>query len=176
MSIFLDRLMLADPGGNDLARSRRSPATGPFQFINATFVSVAWRYFPSDIAQLSRVKILALRTNRKFAWKAAEAYTKENAAHLAAAGHRPTFTNFAFGLLAWPWWCQSFHGRNDRFRFDRARREGYIDRSKINRRYQSPETSEECPTTPEEQGELRTVAYKLQALAGAQAPTPGKIC
>ena len=102
MSIFLDRLMMAESGGNDLARSRRSSATGPFQFINATFLSVAQRHFPEDIAQLSRVEILALRTNRKFARKAAEAYTKDDAAHLAAAGHKPTFTNLRLAFLLGP--------------------------------------------------------------------------
>ena len=102
MSIFLDRLMMAESGGNDLARNRRSSATGPFQFINSTFLSVAQRHFPDDVAKLSRVEILALRTNRKFARKAAEAYTKDNAAHLAAAGHKPTFTNLRLAFLLGP--------------------------------------------------------------------------
>ena len=77
MSIFLDRLMMAESGGNHFARNRRSTATGSFQFIVS-------------------------RTDRKFARKAAEAYTKDNAAHLAAAGHKPTFTNLRLAFLLGP--------------------------------------------------------------------------
>lgn len=99
MSIFLDRLMMAESGGNDFARNNRSTATGPFQFIVSTFLSVAERHFPEETSNLSRTQILALRTNRAFARKAAEAYTKDNAAHLAAAGHKPTFTNLRLAYL-----------------------------------------------------------------------------
>lgn len=102
MAIFLDRLMLAESGGNDFARNRRSTATGSFQFIVSTFLSVAERHFPKETEKLSRAEILALRTDRKFARKAAEAYTKDNAAHLAAAGHKPTFTNLRLAFLLGP--------------------------------------------------------------------------
>ncbi|MEM8976011.1 MAG: hypothetical protein AAGD43_28430 [Pseudomonadota bacterium] len=102
MSIFLDRLMMAESGGNDFARNRRSTATGSYQFIVSTFLSVARRHFPAETSKLSRTQILALRTDRKFARKAAEAYTKDNAAHLAAAGHKPTFTNLRLAFLLGP--------------------------------------------------------------------------
>ncbi len=102
MPVFLDRLMMAESGGNDFARNRRSTATGPYQFIVSTFLSVARRHFPAETSKLSRTQILALRTDRKFARKAAEAYTKDNAAHLAAAGHKPTFTNLRLAFLLGP--------------------------------------------------------------------------
>ncbi|MEM9355345.1 MAG: hypothetical protein AAGB04_03960 [Pseudomonadota bacterium] len=102
MSIFLDRLMMAESDGNDFARNRRSTATGPYQFIVSTFLSVARRHFAAETGKLSRAQVLALRTDRKFARKAAEAYTKDNAAHLAAAGHKPTFTNLRLAFLLGP--------------------------------------------------------------------------
>ena len=102
MAIFLDRLMIAESGGNDFARNRRSSATGSFQFIVSTFLSVAERHFPKETSKLSRTQILALRTDRKFSRKAAEAYTKDNAAHLAAAGHKLTFTNLRLAYLLGP--------------------------------------------------------------------------
>ncbi len=99
MEVFLDRLMMAESGGRDFAKNSRSTALGPYQFIVSTFLDVARRYFPKDIEKLSTTEILALRTNRAFARKAAEAYTKENAAVLAAAGHKPTFPNLRLAYL-----------------------------------------------------------------------------
>ena len=50
---FLDRLMMAESGGNDAARNQRSTALGPFQFIKSTFVEVARRHFAEETATLS---------------------------------------------------------------------------------------------------------------------------
>ena len=102
MEVFLDRLMMAESGGRDDARNARSTALGPYQFIVSTFLSVARRHFPSEVEKLSPGQILALRTNRKFARKAAEAYTRDNATSLATAGHKPTFPHLRLAFLLGP--------------------------------------------------------------------------
>jgi len=86
LETFLDRLMMAESGGRDLARNPRSTAVGPFQFIRDTFLDVVRRHFAEETASLSPVAVLGLRTNRAFARRAAEAYAKDNAAHLASEG------------------------------------------------------------------------------------------
>ncbi|MGE3918226.1 MAG: hypothetical protein AB7F78_21240 [Hyphomicrobiaceae bacterium] len=102
MGRFLDQLMLAESGGRDEARNPRSTAVGPYQFIESTFLSVARRHFPAETGALTGPQILQLRTNRPFARKAAEAYTRDNAAHLAAAGHETTFANLRLAFLVGP--------------------------------------------------------------------------
>ncbi|MEO1266162.1 MAG: hypothetical protein AAFV26_10705, partial [Pseudomonadota bacterium] len=93
MAVFLDRLMIAESGGRNNAKNPLSTATGPFQFIESTFIDVMQRYYPKDIEGKTTAEVLALRTDRAISRKAAEAYTKENAAILAADGHAPTFPN-----------------------------------------------------------------------------------
>ncbi|MBN9247828.1 MAG: hypothetical protein J0I81_10340 [Hyphomicrobium sp.] len=51
---------------------------------------------------LSAVALLALRQDRAFAQRAAEAYTKDNAAHLASEGLATSFTNLRLAYLAGP--------------------------------------------------------------------------
>ena len=99
MEMFLDRLMIAESGGNNYARNARSTATGPYQFIEATFLSVLRRHFPERVAKLSTAQILALRTDRGIARDAAKAYTRDNATYLAAAGHKPTFPHLRLAFL-----------------------------------------------------------------------------
>lgn len=99
MARFLDRLMLAESGGRDDARNPRSTAVGPFQFIESTFLEVCRRHFGVEIAALSTPQILALRTNRAFARRAAEAYTRENAAVLASNGIGATNANLRLAFL-----------------------------------------------------------------------------
>jgi len=96
---FLDRLMIAESGGRDDARNPLSTATGPFQFIESTFLDVMRRHFPKVAEGKSRDEILALRTNRKIARDAARAFTEDNAAILAADGHTPTFPNLRLAFL-----------------------------------------------------------------------------
>ncbi len=96
---FLDRLMIAESGGNDQARNRLSTATGPFQFIEETFLSVMRRHFPEKVSKLGVREILALRTDRPTARAAARAFTKDNATYLAAAGHKPTFPHLRLAFL-----------------------------------------------------------------------------
>ena len=102
MALFLDRLMIAESGGRDEARNPRSTAVGPFQFIESTFLSVARRHFAAETGELSTAEILKLRTSRTFARKAAEAFTRDNAAHLAAAGLEASFVNLRLAHLVGP--------------------------------------------------------------------------
>lgn len=102
MTLFLDRLMLAESGGRDDARNPRSTAVGPFQFIESTFLDVARRHFNSETEKLTPAQVLQLRTNRQFARRAAEAFTRDNAAHLAVAGLDPSFANLRLAFLVGP--------------------------------------------------------------------------
>lgn len=99
MAVFLDRLMVAESGGRDRARNPRSSALGPYQFIKSTFLEVMRKHFAEDVAKLSPAQVLALRTNREFSRKAAEAYTRDNAALLAAAEQKPTFPHLRLAYL-----------------------------------------------------------------------------
>ena len=99
---FLDRLMIAESGGDDAARNPRSTALGAFQFIESTFLDVVARHFAEETAALSRTEILALRTDRAFARRAAEAFTRDNAAHLAGEGQPATFPNLRLAYLVGP--------------------------------------------------------------------------
>ncbi|MGH6816126.1 MAG: hypothetical protein ACREC6_10500, partial [Hyphomicrobiaceae bacterium] len=102
LAIFLDRLMHAESSGRDFAANPRSTALGPFQFIKATFLEVARKHFASEIAQLTEEQILALRTNRAFARRAAEAYTRDSADYLSQNGQTPTFVNLRLAFLVGP--------------------------------------------------------------------------
>lgn len=99
---FLDRLMLAESGGRDDARNPRSTAVGPFQFIESTFLDVTRRHFQAETSALETAALLQMRTNRAFARRAAEAFTRDNAVHLAAAGLAPTFANLRLAFLVGP--------------------------------------------------------------------------
>lgn len=99
---FLDRLMLAESAGRDLAANPRSTALGPFQFIKGTFIEVARRHFAAEVASLSDEELLALRTNRDFARRAAAAYSRDNLAHLSEEGLKPTFGHLRLAFLVGP--------------------------------------------------------------------------
>jgi hypothetical protein len=92
LATFLDRLMVAESGGQDAARNPRSTAVGPFQFIEETFLGVVRRHFGEETRSLSTVALLELRQDRAFARRAAEAYSKDNAARLAREGLATSFT------------------------------------------------------------------------------------
>ena len=100
METFLDRLMQSESGGRDTVANPRSTAVGPFQFVVATFLLVAERHFSAETAALTLPQILALRTNRPFARRAAEAFTRDNAAQLAAAGVQPTWPHLRLAFFA----------------------------------------------------------------------------
>lgn len=99
MAIFLDRLMMAESSGRARAKNPLSSATGAFQFIESTWLSVLRRHFPKIVEGKSRAEILALRYDPDTSRKAAEAYTRDNAAVLAADGHAPTFPNLRLAFL-----------------------------------------------------------------------------
>lgn len=101
-ALYLDRLMLAESGGRDDARNPRSTAVGPYQFITATFLSVMRRHFPAEVAGLTDIELLARRTDRATARRAADAYTNDCAAELAAARVGTTFANLRLAFLLGP--------------------------------------------------------------------------
>ena len=102
MEKFLDRLMMAESAGRLDARNPRSTALGPFQFIESTFLIVAKRYFASETAAMTPQQILALRTDASFSRRAAEAYTRENAAVLKASDVEPNYPNLRLAFLLGP--------------------------------------------------------------------------
>ncbi|MBY0562367.1 hypothetical protein [Hyphomicrobium sp.] len=102
LETFLDRLMMAESSGQDGARNPRSTAVGPFQFIKETFLDVVRRHFAEETTSLSAVALLGLRQDRAFARRAAEAYSKDNAAHLASEGLATSFTNLRLAFIAGP--------------------------------------------------------------------------
>jgi len=100
--IFLDRLMRAESGGRDDAANPRSTALGPFQFIKSTFIDVARRHFATEVALLKDDALLALRTDREFARRAASAFSKDNVAFMAEQGLSPTFGHLRLAFLVGP--------------------------------------------------------------------------
>jgi hypothetical protein len=99
---FLDRLMRAESNGRDTAKNPRSTALGPFQFIKSTFLEVMRRHFPADVAKLKEHEILALRTDRGFARRAAQAFSKDNLDYLSDRGLNPTFGDLRLAFLLGP--------------------------------------------------------------------------
>lgn len=99
---YLDRLMMAESGGRLNAKNPRSTALGPFQFITSTWLSVTRNHLAEDIEGLNVQQILALRTDRDLARKAAAAYTRENAVHLAGDGIATTYGNLRLAFLLGP--------------------------------------------------------------------------
>jgi hypothetical protein len=96
---FLDRLMGAESAGVDHAKNPRSTAVGPFQFIKATFLDVTRRHFPTEVAGLTDAQILRRRTERDFARRAAEAFSRDNIGHLKRQGLEPTFAQLRLAFL-----------------------------------------------------------------------------
>ena len=100
--MFLNRLMRSESNGQDTAKNPRSTALGAFQFINSTFLEVMRRHFPGDVANMNESDILALRTDRGFARRAAEAFSKQNLDYLADRGLKPTFGHLRLAFLLGP--------------------------------------------------------------------------
>jgi hypothetical protein len=99
---FLDRLMRAESGGRDTAANPRSTALGPYQFIKSTFLDLARRHYGVEVQELSEDEILRLRTNRSFARRCAETYSRENLAFLSEQGLEPTFGHLRLAFLVGP--------------------------------------------------------------------------
>ncbi len=102
LETFLDRLMMAESSGRDAARNPRSTAVGAFQFVRGTFLYVVRRHFAEETASLSTAAVLAMREDRAFARRAAEAYSKDNAAHLVKEGLPTSFTTLRLAYLTGP--------------------------------------------------------------------------
>jgi hypothetical protein len=94
--------MHAESAGRNTAANPRSTALGPFQFIKSTFIAVMRRHFPADVAHLSETDILALRTDRGFARRAAEAFSRDIMDFLADKGLKPTFGHLRLAFLLGP--------------------------------------------------------------------------
>jgi hypothetical protein len=103
LEAFLDRLMRAESNGNDLAANPRSSAVGPFQFVKSTFIELARRHFGAELAAFSDEDVLALRTDRDFARRAAALYSMENMAYLVGLGLNPTFGDLRLAYLVGPY-------------------------------------------------------------------------
>ena len=100
MDAFLDRLMLAESGGDVLAKNPRSSALGPFQFIRSTFLEVSRRHFAEEVAELSEAEILRLRTDLDFSRRVARAYSRQNAADLRRRGLAANAANLRLAFFA----------------------------------------------------------------------------
>jgi hypothetical protein len=100
--VFLDRLMRAESNGQDDAANPRSTALGPFQFIKSTFIDVVRRHFASEVATLDDEAVLALRTNRGFARRAASAFCRDSVAFMTEQGLAPTFGHLRLAFLVGP--------------------------------------------------------------------------
>ncbi|MDU7524691.1 MAG: hypothetical protein E7K72_25520, partial [Roseomonas mucosa] len=74
-SLFLDRMEMAESGGDGDAANPRSSARGWHQWTNGTWLATARRYGGSRVAGLSEEQILALRRDRTFSRQMAAAYT-----------------------------------------------------------------------------------------------------
>jgi hypothetical protein len=98
---FLDRLMRAESNGRDFAANPRSSALGPFQFIKATFIEVARRHF-AEVVSFSDEEVLALRTDRAYARRAAAIYSMENLAYLTGKGLKPSLGHLRLAYLVGP--------------------------------------------------------------------------
>ena len=99
---FLDRLMQVESGGRDSAANPRSTAVGPFQFIKSTFLELVRRHFAVETDTFTEDEVLDLRTNRRFARRAAALYSRENLASLSGQGLVPTFGHLRLAFLVGP--------------------------------------------------------------------------
>ena len=102
MEEFLDRLMAAESGGRLDAKNPRSTALGPFQFIKSTFLFVVNKYFPSEVANLTREQILALRTDMAFSRRTAGVYSNYLISALKNEGLPATTVNVRLAFLVGP--------------------------------------------------------------------------
>lgn len=102
MEVFLDRVMMAESGGRADLRADRSTALGAYQLIEGTFLGIVRRHFAVETASLNPTQLLALRLNPAFSRRVAEAFTRENATHLAGQSLEPTFQNLRLAYLVGP--------------------------------------------------------------------------
>lgn len=82
----VDRILLAESGGDPLARNPRSTATGAGQFIESTWIDTLAKHRPDIIQGRSRADILALRNDPDLSKAMTAAYGADNASFLGKAG------------------------------------------------------------------------------------------
>lgn len=83
---YVDEVVSVESGGDRFAKNTQSSATGLGQFIEETWLRLFRQEFPDRAANMSRETILALRTDAETSRALIEAYARENAAVLEAAG------------------------------------------------------------------------------------------
>lgn len=77
---FLDKIKMAESGGNRFAKSTTSSAAGPFQFTRKTWKKMLDKYAPDELKNLPQA--MALRTDPQLSEYMAEKLSDENAANL----------------------------------------------------------------------------------------------
>lgn len=82
---YADRVISLESGGDPNAKNPRSSATGPGQFVDKTWLSVARDHFP-ETAQMDDSALLARRTDPDFSRSMVKAYAQDNAQALTGAG------------------------------------------------------------------------------------------
>ena len=193
METFLDRLMMAESGGNAFANNPRSTALGPFQFIAATWLEVVRAAFADATAKLKPHEILQLRTEPVFARQVATAYSQSNAAHLVANGAKATFANLRLAFLVGPsgaarvlsakpdtpcrntaraggHQCQSLHVTNDCGGPHRAFGTGYRRRAWITSRHSMQTPS---PSRPRSNAPVQRRRSPPRAISNGRAAASG---
>jgi hypothetical protein len=82
----VDRIIMAESGGNADARNKRSSAAGTAQFIDETWLEMIRAYRPDLAKTLSRADTLALRHQPAIAREIAMRFAERNAALLRRRG------------------------------------------------------------------------------------------
>lgn len=83
---LLDRIIQVESGGNNNAKNPNSSATGPSQFIQATWLDMLSRHRPDLVQGKSKEEVLALRSDPALSREMTGAYAAENGAMLSKAG------------------------------------------------------------------------------------------
>ncbi len=91
-STYKAKARSVESGGDPNARNPSSSATGPYQFIDSTWLGLFNDVFPNH-QFLSETDKLALRTDERFAGPIMDEFTNRNTRALVASGFRPTDTN-----------------------------------------------------------------------------------
>lgn len=80
------RIEGAESGGDPNAKNPRSSATGPGQFIDSTWLSTIKKHLPTLAQGKSDAQLLSLRSDRNVSREMTNAYARDNAEELQAAG------------------------------------------------------------------------------------------
>jgi len=82
----VDRIIIAESGGDAAAKNKRSSAAGPAQFIDETWLEMIRAYRPDLAKSLGRKETLALRHQPTIAREIAARFAERNAALLRRRG------------------------------------------------------------------------------------------